>query len=178
MPVAQVSTLAVALDDFNAMDDIWKVCHSGFAKIITRWGRQYYIPDDWPSDKEIKQVVERSQGIFIYITTLLKFVGERGDLPQKRLQEALTTDAVGLDSIYLQVLASAPGKNRHLVISAIILLQQPLAIVDLAEFLHLTPGDIRVALEGTRSILNIPETNDEAVMPYHVSLGNFVQDET
>ena len=175
---AQVSTLLVALDDFDALDDIWKVCHRGFAEIATKWGREHYIPKDWPSDKDIKQVVQKSQGIFIYITTLLKFVGERGDLPQNKLQEALTTNAVGLDSIYLQVLASAPGKNRHLVISAIVLLQEPLAIVDLEEFLHLTPGEIRVALEGTRSILNIPETDDEAVVPYHASLGDFVQDET
>ena len=171
---AQDSTLSVALGDFEAVNDIWKVCHSGFAEIATRWGM--HIPNDWPSDKEIKQVVERSQGIFIYLTTLLKFVGERGDLPQMKLKEALTTDVVGLDSIYLQVLESAPGKKRHLVISAIILIQEPLAIVDLEELLHLTPGEIRVALDGTRSILNIPEIDDKAVVPYHASLGDFVQD--
>ena len=87
MPAAHIITLPVALSDFDAVDDIRRVCCSGFAEIHTKWGRQYYIPNDWPSDEEIEQVVEKSQGIFIYITTLLKWVGERGDLLQKRLQE-------------------------------------------------------------------------------------------
>jgi NACHT domain len=172
---AQNITNYVTLHDFDAVDDIRKVCCSGFADIATRHSRQQYLPKSWPSDAEIELVVEKSQGIFIYISTLLRFVDEGDDLPQKKLQYALKAHA-GLDSIYCQVLALAPGRNLQVVMSAIILLQEPLTIMELGEFLHLTSAEVRIALQGTRSILNIPESDDKAVVPYHASLGDFVRD--
>jgi hypothetical protein len=51
-----------------------------------------------------------------------------------------------------------------------------LSISQLGEFLGLTPAAIRVALGGTRSILNVPENDNGAVVPYHASLGDFVKD--
>jgi NACHT domain len=177
--IAAATTQQIALYDYSAVDDIWRVCHSGFAEIARTqdWEWQQYMPNPWPSDAEIGQVVQKSEGIFIYISTLLKFVGEGDDLPQNKLQVALKAHA-GLDSIYCQVLASARGANKQLVLSAIILLQQTLSITELGELLQLSPAKVRIALHGTRSILNIPQSDAEAVVPYHASIGDFVQDST
>jgi NACHT domain len=174
-PAAHNITHHIGLHDYDVVDDIREVCRSGFAEIVARDYMQHYLPNPWPSDTEIEQVVGKSEGIFIYISTLLRFVDEGDDLPQNKLQVALDAHA-GLDSIYCQVLASARGANKQLVISAIILLQQTLSINDLGEFLNLTPAQVRFALHGTRSILNIPQSNDQGVVPYHASISDFVQD--
>jgi hypothetical protein len=46
--------------------------------------------------------------------------------------------------------------------------------LELGEFLGLGCDEIRHALEGTRSVLNIPDDDGEAVVPYHASLGDFI----
>jgi hypothetical protein len=51
-----------------------------------------------------------------------------------------------------------------------------LSISHLGKLLHLTPAEVRVALQGTRSILNMPKSDADAVVPYHASFGDFVQD--
>ena len=153
------------------------MCHDGFAEIAGRDEWKEDLPNPWPSDAEFEQVVQKSQGIFVYIATLLRFVGEGDDLPQNKLQYALLAHA-GLDGIYHQVLALAQGKHHQLVISAISVLKEPLSILQLGEFLGLALAAIRVALGETRSILNVPEDNNKAVVPYHASLGDFVKDNT
>lgn len=169
---AQSITELVHLYDFDATDDIRKVCVSGFEEIAKR----YSLQRGWPSDVQIQQVVLKSEGIFIYISTLLRFVGQGGgDLPQEKLSYALQAHA-GLDGIYHQVFKLCQGKNLWIVITAILLIRQPLTIMDLGELLGLGCDGIRYALEGTRSVLNIPDKDDDVVVPYHASLGDFIRD--
>ena len=177
VPAAQNITKCMSLHDFNAENDIRHVCHARFAEIAGRDDWKKVTPKTWPSDAEIEQVVQRSQRIFIYISTLLRFVEEGDKLPQEKLQDALQAHA-RLDGIYHQVLKLAQGKHLQLVMSSIILLVEPLTIVELGKFLDLTPATIRVALRGTASILNIPADDNQAVLPYHASLGDFVKDRT
>jgi hypothetical protein len=118
VPDAWSITEPVHLYDFDATDDICKVCVSGFEEIAKR----YRLKGTWPSDVELQQAVLKSEGIFIYISTLLRFVGQRGgDLPQEKLSYALQAHT-GLDGIYHQVFQLCQGKNLQIVITAILLI--------------------------------------------------------
>jgi hypothetical protein len=177
IPAARNVIQCLHLYDFDAREDILQVCWDGFAKIAGSIQWKGIIPTSWPSKAEMEEVVQKSEGIFIYISTLLRFVGEGDGLPQNKLQYALKAHT-GLDGIYNQVLAFSGKENHQVVIMAISNLQESFTIVELGEFLDLSPAQIKLALQGMRSILNIPEDNNNAILPYHASLGDFVRDNT
>jgi AAA ATPase domain len=177
IPAARNVTQHLPLYDFDAREDIMQVCRDGFAKIARSIQWKGIIPTSWPSETEMGEVIWKSEGIFIYISTLLRFVGEGDGLPQDKLHYALKAH-IGLDGIYHQVLGFSGKENHQVVIMAISNLRGSFTIMELGKFLDLTPAQIKSALQGMRSILNIPDDNNDAILPYHASLGDFVQDST
>jgi hypothetical protein len=96
------------------------------------------------------------------------------ELPQERLQAAMTTHT-GVDPLYHQVLFAAQKfKNLHKVIGTITYLRQPLIVSELGQLLQLQSGQIFLALHGCQSIFAVPNTDQESVRPYHASLGDFL----
>ncbi|KIJ46007.1 hypothetical protein M422DRAFT_778568 [Sphaerobolus stellatus SS14] len=127
----------------------------------------------WPSKDDLKTLVEKTEGIFIYASTLVKFVGARNCNSIKRLQEALKSHN-GLDSLFQQVLDSAKEhEDFQFVIGIIMFLRESLPLGELARFLGWNPYDLRSALEGSLSILFIPKGDDVQIHPYHASLQDF-----
>jgi hypothetical protein len=121
----------------------------------------------WPSEKDMDQLVERSEGLFIYASTLLRYVGEA--LPHEKLEKALTGHR-GVDEIYRQVLSNASQSgatelpvsasqptNFQVVINATVLLHRPLSISELGKMLRLNSNQVRAAVSSYRSILAVPD---------------------
>lgn len=159
------------LQDYKNDDEIRKVLVSGFEEIRAI----YKISPSWPSYDEIDKAIEKSEGVYIYVSTLLNFVGKNEDngIPQRKLQMALEAHG-GLDAIYQQVLGAGRKDYSKAVLSTIILLQKPLSIMALGNLMGLESPVIRHALCGYNSILNIPELDNEPILPYHASLGDFL----
>ncbi|KIJ24033.1 hypothetical protein M422DRAFT_39314, partial [Sphaerobolus stellatus SS14] len=130
----------------------------------------------WPSENDLWTLVEKSEGIFIYASTLVKFVGARNCNSIKRLQVAMESHN-GLDSLLTQVLDSAKEHPDFLlVLGIIVFLREPLKPSQLALCLKWSTYDIRSALEGSLSILYVPEGDDDVIRPYHASLQDFLND--
>ncbi|KIJ41613.1 hypothetical protein M422DRAFT_31647 [Sphaerobolus stellatus SS14] len=83
----------------------------------------------------------------------------------------------GLDSLFTQVLDSAKEHSDFLFVLGITMfLHEPLKLWQLAQLLKWSTYDIRSALEGSLSILYVPEGGNDVIRPYHASLQDFLND--
>jgi hypothetical protein len=97
----------IALQDYSASKDIYDYLLSELSKVQMS-GRS----GSWPSTEVLQRLTDQSEGIFIYASTLVKFIGNEYEDPNEMLQIALNAHK-GLDSIYEQVLANAK-KYRYI----------------------------------------------------------------
>src|SRR6202167_3529613 len=172
-------TCRVTLSDFDAHDDIRAYLQLEFEDILQN--HEVYLRGvlkPWPSLVVLKELVDKSEGLFIYVSTLVKYVGQGPGLPQDKLQ-AVSKIHAGIDFLYMQVLSTAlQSPHSRLVIGTLMLLSRPLQINAMAQLLQLTPAVIRDALRGCHSILIIPDVDDGTIKPYHASLRDFLTDDS
>jgi NACHT domain len=161
----------IALCDFNALSDVYKYLRSSLSKV--QEARK--LPSSWPSEHDLWQVAEKSESIFIYASTLVKFVDDEYDDPQRRFSMALKAHK-GLDFLFDQLLTDAK-KYPHFeqALGAVIFVRGKPHINILAQLLHLdSANDVRTALRGCLSILLVPGRDNDYVRPYHASLLDFL----
>lgn len=106
-------TLPVSHD---ADGDVELYIRDGFRKIRSKYG----IPSTalWPSEGDIRELVRRSKGLFIYPTSVIRFVSEGGPLgpgEQLRLVLQLRTESTSnpwshLDAFYTLIMIGIPGE--------------------------------------------------------------------
>jgi hypothetical protein len=177
LPEMQSKTYPVALYDFNARDDIRAYLESQFIDVLQK--QEVFlrgVPRPWPSPVVLKELVDKSEGLFIYVSTLVKYVGEGPGLPNEKL-EAVRKIHPGIDPLYKQVLSTVlQDTNSRGVIGTLMLLRRPLKITAMAELLQLTSAKIRDTLRGCHSVLIVPDADDEEIKPYHASLRDFLID--
>ena len=163
----------VALQDFNAVRDVYKYLCLELSRVqIAR-----ELPSSWPSEDDLQQLAEKAENIFIYASTLVKFVDDDEGDPCQKLKIALQAHK-GLDSLFEQVLHDA-ARYPHFarVLGGIVFLRGNPNISSLPALLQLNSvGDVQLALRGCWSILLVPKGHDGYVRPYHASLLDFLND--
>jgi hypothetical protein len=176
-PTTGPLTILSNLWDWKADDDIRRFLRDGFREIhIERKRVMEGVPEPWPSDSDLDLAVAKSEGVFIWAATVLKFVGSDRGLPQDKLQTALKLHA-GLDSLYTQVLQDAPRNDPFdCVIGAIPLLRIRLSADQLGQLFGHQANDIVNGLQGLKPILDIPQVHYNTIQPYHASLHDFLTD--
>jgi len=76
-----------------------------------------HVPKPWPSDEIVQCLADRSDGYFIYASTVLKYVGGEYSSCIDRLREILELSKPGssafaeLDKLYMQILSIYPDTN-------------------------------------------------------------------
>jgi hypothetical protein len=175
--VTQSTVFPLALEDFAAHDDIRTYLQSRLSDIRERRDLLMRdVPIPWPSKTHLEMLVHQSEGLFIYVSTLLKFVDDGQGLPQEKLERVLKIHT-GVDSLYTQVISEAhhyPHFDR--VMGSLMHLERPLSINQLAQLLQLQAAHIQQAMQGCHSILAVPDNNDDSIRPYHASLRDFLTD--
>ena len=176
-PSVKQHTHFLSLRDFCAHGDVRKYLQRRLSQI--RDQNDDVMGDvarPWPSQRELDHLVDQSDGLFIYVSTLVKFVADKTKLPQERLQAAMTTHS-GVDPLYSQVLVAAREfENFERVIGTITYVQRPLTIGELGQLLQLRSSHVRLALRGCQSVLVVPDTDQEPVHTHHASLQDFLKD--
>jgi hypothetical protein len=162
----------ITLRDFNAYRDVHEYLRSHLLNVqIAR-----RLPASWPSTGDLDQLARQSEGIFIYASTLIKFVNDEYDNPRQKLQIALKAHN-GLDTLFEQVLGNAKKyPNFELALGAVFFTRNNPHISVLALLLQLSVYDVRLALRGCLSILLVPEHDKDYIRPYHASLQDFLAD--
>ena len=181
-------TTRLALDDTYKQDmDIDRFLRSKFREIITNHPSGADIPSGWPSDKDIRRLVKKSSGQFIYASTVVKFVESPCHLPQERLDVVfgldtpeISTPFAELDTLYNQILSTVIQIEKWLDIFMVLMSfpQFPARPDILDHLFSYRPGQTRAILSDLHSILYVPPKEDRKgqIRILHASLSDFLLD--
>ena len=149
------------------------------------------LSDPWPCDNEIEALTKKSSGLFIFASTLVRFIASEHHEPDKRLQLVLpkasgTTHEgrTGIDSLYSQVLLHAFSDvrdpvvfdNVRRVLGAIVLAFNPLSREALSTILGLSTSLISTTLRHLHSVILVPADGTKEIHIFHKSFPDFLQD--
>ena len=152
-----------------------------------------FVPRPWPSEDIINGLVRKSEGYFIYASTVIKFIDEENFSPADRLDQILNisnsavfpSDSVPfaeLDKLYLQILSSCPTPNLPILknILGFVVNHWGMDTFVIEALLRLPRGQVKLILRGLRSLVcfydgNFPE--DVWIRVNHASFGDFLHDQ-
>ena len=148
-------------------------------------------PTPWPCNDEIKALTQKSSGLFIFASTLVKFIGSEYHEPNDRLQLVLSRASgtihegyTRIDSLYSQVLFHA-FSNVHdrvvlgdvrRVLGAIVLAFNPLSRQELSKILNVETRFILTTLRHLHSVIFVPTDKSQKIRIVHKSFPDFLQD--
>ncbi|KAH9240140.1 hypothetical protein K456DRAFT_1746028 [Colletotrichum gloeosporioides 23] len=150
------------------------------------------ITRDWPGDDVVTQLVKASVPLFIYASTICKFINDkkRRFRPQKQLDKVLRRNQgfrSGIEVTYgpildqlLDGLDEVQSKELQAqfrkIVGAIVLLADPLSVISLGELLGIEDDEIRYLLDSLHSVLDVPEDNqpERSVKLFHLSFREYL----
>jgi len=151
------------------------------------------LPNPWPHENDINVLTKKSSGLFIFASTLVRFIGSEHHGPSERLQlvvsEANSTileGHAGIDSLYSQILLHAFSDiseaevfdNMRRVLGAIVLAFNPLSRRELSTILGLSTTLISTTLRHLHSVILVPSDELKEIRVFHKSFPDFLQDHT
>ena len=149
------------------------------------------LPNPWPCDDEIIALTKKSSGLFIFASTLARFIESEHHEPNERLQlvisEANSTiheGLAGIDSLYSQILLHAFSgvhepqvfANMSFILGAIVLAFNPLSRRELSVILDAPTSLISTTLRHLHSVILVPADESEKIRIFHKSFPDFLQD--
>ena len=149
------------------------------------------LPEVWPSDEDIAVLVKKSSGLFIFASTVARFIesehhdpGERLRLIVSRADDTRHEGASGIDSLYSQVLHDAFSgiedesvfDDLRRILGAVVLAINPLSRDGLVQFLSIDSTVISARLRHLHSVILVPTNRAKEVRVFHKSFPDFLQD--
>ena len=150
------------------------------------------LPDLWPCDDEIMALTKKSSGLFIFASTLVRFIGSEHHQPNERLQLVTSESSgtthegiAGIDSLYSQVLLHAfPDvyefkvfDDMRRVLGAIVVAFNPLSQRELSTILNIPTTLVSTTLRHLHSVILIPADENKEIRIFHKSFPDFLQDD-
>ena len=151
------------------------------------------LTQDWPNSSDIDILCNKAAGLFIYASTVVKFIAMVQRTPTKQLERIIlfpqnTTyeGRSGTDLLYIQILEQAAANmgpdeddkevyyHFKAVVGAISLLFNPLSVRALSDLLKLP--NISTTLRSLHSLLLIPDTPEDPIRIFHKSFPDFLTD--
>jgi hypothetical protein len=151
------------------------------------------LSEGWPSPADLDKLCVKAAGLFIYASTVVRFVGSKDHQPSERLtdiislpQSTIEEGRSGLDQLYTQVLQQAFLKIRasdgkfysrfRSVVGAVLLVSNPLSVDTLSHLLG--TSDISTALRSLHSLLIVPTSKPDPapIRALHKSFPDFLTD--
>ncbi|PPQ82039.1 hypothetical protein CVT25_014587, partial [Psilocybe cyanescens] len=186
-------TFRLALNDtFQPDDDIWLYLTDSFCDIRKTHIMRTHLPDSWPSEADIVNLVAKSSGQFIYAATVIRYVSSPRHNPLNRLKVIHGLLPVNndrpyaqLDALYLNILSDVEDVEAVLrILGVAIVLSnntgdfvEPLRVYELEEFMQLTPGAVELLLIDVLSVVDASD-NNKPIKFLHASFGDFLVDST
>lgn len=181
----------VSLDSEESHRDIEFFIREGLKKIA----KKKSIPetDDWPTNDNVTKIVRNASGLFIYASTIVKYVDTK--TPRKHLvivmefiEDAPVVPGTNranplkaLDTLYSQILNRVEKEalpTTLQLLGACILLPQ-LPALQLANLMNLDQESFDEALDRLHSVVNIPipsKAATEYLRLFHTSFREFLRD--
>ena len=149
------------------------------------------LTDPWPCDEDLTALTKKSSGLFIFASTLIRFIESEHHEPNERLQLIATLPdstvhegRAGIDLLYTQVLVHAffnvkqatVFTNLRRVSGAVILAFNPLSRAQVAKILNIKSSLITATLRHLHSVLLVPNEDSKEIRVFHKSFPDFLQD--
>jgi hypothetical protein len=138
-------------------------------------------PNSWPPPDELEILLERSDGLFIYAASAVRFIGApdedfRGCLTFITGLEPLKDTMSGLDLLYNEIMDKAFPHHlresevslRHEVLSTVVFMQAHLSMDAIACWLNMKNYKAWIALAPFRSVIDVPATEHSPVTIFHL----------
>jgi len=149
------------------------------------------LPTPWPCGDQITALTKKSSGLFIFASTLARFIESEHHEPNERLQlvvsevnSTMHEGHAGIDSLYSQILLHAfldvhesqVFVNMRCILGAIVLAFNPLSQKELSVILGTPTALISTTLRHLHSVVLVPTNEHEKFRVFHKSFPDFLQD--
>ncbi|CAD0014618.1 unnamed protein product, partial [Aureobasidium pullulans] len=144
---------------------------------------------DWPGDESICKLVNMAVPLFIFASTVCRFVKDPTRNPVHQLQAILEQRHRNskLDATYRPVLEQmCLGRDKEdqgrwasdfrQVVGVVITVFEPLSIASLETLLQPDDFDIRLILAALHSVLDVSESKERPVRLFHLSFQDYLVD--
>ncbi|ESK96777.1 nwd2 [Moniliophthora roreri MCA 2997] len=197
-PLSAISTQMSIGKSFHSDRDIEIFFRSRFKEIRSRHYRTMQkVPENWPEEEAIQELVRRSCGQFVYATTVIKYIDNLQSVPTVRLGAILESRVLKgkslypeLDLLYRQVLQSCEGVDAVSCILFWIIHHGNIAASDaeagrlfiptcwvIGQVLDMEPATVRAHLFSLHSVLHVPDHSDHNIIKVlHASFTEFLCD--
>jgi hypothetical protein len=181
-------SFSIALDNtYRPDDDIRVFLQSTFDKIKRNHPSRAHLPASWPSSEDIRWLVNKSSGQFVFASTVAKYIDSHHHWPPDRLKFIFGQSAPGqeipfadLDSLYHLILSSIADSEKLQDLLMFLVLrpysqQSPNSI---EKFLFYRPGEMNMILADLHSIIYVPPPRNlfDELKFFHASLPDFLLD--
>ena len=168
--------------------DIEVYLRSKFSEIAKSCGHSQHY-SCWPPEEELMTLLTRSDGLFIYAATAIRYIGAPGVNSPLRLTtivrpgRASVLQASTIDSLYSMIMDHAFDKleyeeciSRQEILASVVLFQTPLSMAGIASLLDIRIHQAEVDLSPFHSVIHVPSVNDGHVSIFHASFREFIVD--
>jgi hypothetical protein len=176
--------------DVDTVADVPRFLEHQFCGIRSR-DYAMTLPEPWPAPDAMTELERRAGGLFIWASTICKFIkGDRGIVDHEAQLELIlgktSCDAESpIDKLYSAVLAhsynpqhSAVEHDLKLVLSTLVAAQTPLSLVAIAQFLQYIPGKTKLPpiafVQPLGSLLSGTRDQNALLRPLHPSFYEFL----
>ena len=146
--------------------------------------------EEWPNLDDVDTLCKKAAGLFIYASTVTKFVASQYHLPTERLMLITSLQCTthegksGIDLLYTKVLEQAfcdanPDEQElysqfRSVVGMVLLVFNPLKVVTLSILLR--TSKVFITLRSLHSVLLFPANEADPVWVFHKSFPDFLMD--
>jgi hypothetical protein len=143
---------------------------------------------EFPTNYQIRTLVERANGLFIYARTALEYISSPDGQPERRIVALIQTKPGlssshqygRLDQLYLHILREAHISNKNAIdalratLITLVLLQQELPAEAFASVAGVDDDICRTYLRRLSAVLNYQHGSSEPVRMMHASFADFM----
>ena len=146
---------------------------------------------NWPNPLDINVLCEKAAGLFVYASTVIKFVAFKNRTPTEQLDRIITLPQStahegrsGIDLLYTRVLEQVVDEVDvdaeeicscfRMVVGTVLLVFNPLSMMALSDLLKVS--NISTTLRSLHSLLLIPENTEDPIRVFHKSFPDFLMD--
>ncbi|KAJ7729868.1 hypothetical protein DFH07DRAFT_177458 [Mycena maculata] len=164
--------------------------HDEFQRMHAEYKRQgIELGTVWPPAGVLDHLVTKSSGIFIYATTVIRFVEDQYSHPADQLESVLSLDprsTAPLDDLYTKILSALAKEPTQLrILHMIWRTSHPDGVEinpeEIDMLLALRPGTSRLILRGLHSLFSVPPVRHQladlkSVKFLHASFADYLRD--
>ncbi|KAF4618760.1 hypothetical protein D9613_009753 [Agrocybe pediades] len=179
-------------DDYDADHDIWVYLEDKFKEIKKEHLYKHMLPAAWPTYEMIRDLVKNSSGMFIYASTVIRYIESPGHKPHQRLEAVFNVRPAfkdlpftQLDALYRHIIYNVEDTSKVLDILAFPLSYRnsafPITLIEV--LLQLERGDVEVMLGGLQSVVAVAvayfhRVRDSSYIKFlHKSFADFLSDQ-